>query len=408
MKTGILVATLPLLLLAGGCNMYKNRVNQQLWEREMRLQENCIYQLRWQLEDKQRELDAANARADSLSRQTDVLKDQTQGPNFSPPPAISAPTPGGRGTEAPRLPPAPKLPDIDIGQPFTPGSSTPPASPPSGSGSSNRSYDGRGPALSQASYAVPVGNSTRTRDKADDKLNPDAEVDRILLNPGLTGETNASGKPGAGVLNVVIEQRDARGSRVMAPGDVSIVVVDPALEGSAARIAKWSYDSDQIAQYVRRNHDGGSLRFELHWPTPPEHSDLRLFVRFTTFDGRRLEANLPIDVQVSDAEAAKHRWTRSMASLAKHLDDAVAAMPDTNSDKESTPSHSEVKQSVYESAVEKPSAVDRAASEDHTTTDDQATSSTDNDSVDEEKPTDGNPYSHSHRPTWSPNRPRPE
>ncbi len=116
---------------------------------------------------------------------------------------------------------------------------------------------------------------------------------------------------------------------VMAPGDVSIVVVDPALEGSAARIAKWSYDSDQIAQYVRRNHDGGSLRFELHWPTPPEHSDLRLFVRFTTFDGRRLEANLPIEAQVADAEAAKHRWTRSMASLAKHLDDAMAAMPDT-------------------------------------------------------------------------------
>jgi hypothetical protein len=407
MKTGIFVATLPLLLLASGCNMYKNRVNQQLWEREMRLEENCIYQLRWQLEDKQRELDAANARADSLSRQTDVLKDQTQGPNFSPPPALSAPTGGGRGTEAPRLPPAPKLPDVDIGQPFIPGSSTPSGNPPAGSGSSNRSYDGHGPALSQASYTVPVGNATRSKERTDEKLNPDAEVDRILLNPGLTGETNASGKPGSGVLNVVIEQRDARGSRVLAPGDVSIVVVDPALEGSAARIAKWSYDSDQIAQYVRRNHDGGSLRFELHWPTPPEHSDLRLFVRFTTFDGRRLEANLPIEAQVADAEAAKHRWTKSMASLAKHLDDAVAAMPDTDSDNESEAVHSKVKQSVYESAVEK-STDDHTTVEDHTPATDRASDSAGNDSVDEEKPTDGNPYTHSHRPTWSPNRPRPE
>ncbi len=407
MKTGILVAMLPLLLLAGCCNMYKNRVNQQLWEREMRLQENCIYQLRWQLEDKQRELDAANARIDSLSRQTDVLKDQTQGPNFSPPPAISAPTSGGRGTEAPRLPPAPKMPDIDIGQPFIPGSSTPPANPPSGSGSSNRP-EGRGPALSQASYTVPTTDSARAKEKADEKLNPDAEVDRILLNPGLTGEVNASGKPGGGVLNVVIEQRDSRGSRVLAPGDVSIVVVDPALEGSAARIARWSFDADQIAQYVRRNHDGGSLRFELHWPTPPEHSDLRLFVRFTTFDGRRLEANLPIEAQVADAEAAKHRWTKSMASLAKHLDDAVAAMPDPDSTKESAAAHSEVKQSVYESPVDKSPAVDdRTAAEDHTTAD-QTTDSNDNDATDEEKPTDGNPYTHSHRPTWSPNRPQPE
>ena len=101
-----------------------------------------------------------------------------------------------------------------------------------------------------------------------------------------------------------------------APGDISIVVVDPAIEGNAGRIARWSFDADQIAQYVRRNHDGGSLRFELHWPSSPEHSDLRLFVRFTTFDGRRLEANLPIEAQVADAESAKHRWTKSMASLA--------------------------------------------------------------------------------------------
>ncbi len=208
MKTGILVAMLPLLLLAGCISNYKNRVNQQLWEREMRLAGKLHLPValgNWKTNSAS-SMPPMRAR-DSLSRQTDVLKDQTQGPNFSPPPAISAPTPGRPRHRSATLPPAPKLPDIDIGQPFTPGSSTPPASPPSGSGSSNRSYDGRGPALSQASYTMPIGNSARTRDKADDKLNPDAEVDRILLNPGLTGETNASGKPGAGgVLNVVIEQ----------------------------------------------------------------------------------------------------------------------------------------------------------------------------------------------------------
>ncbi|HEY2883543.1 MAG TPA: hypothetical protein VGJ15_13945, partial [Pirellulales bacterium] len=325
MKTGILIAMLPVLLFAGCCNMYKNRVNQQLWEREMRLEENCVYQLRWQLEDKQRELDAANARADSLNRQTDVLKDQTQGPNFSPPSGISMPAGGGKGTEAPRLPPAPKLPDIDIGQPFVPGSSNPPSNGPSGGGSSShKAPEAHGPSLQQASYTTPGAESARPSERLSERLNPDAEVDRIILNAGLTGEVNTTGQPGAGVLNVVIEQRDARGARVLAPGDVSIVVVDPTLEGSAARIAKWNFDADQVAQYVRRNHDGGSLRFELHWQSPPEHSDLRLFVRFTTFDGRRLEANLPIDVQVADADAAKHRWTKSMASLTAHLDDALA------------------------------------------------------------------------------------
>jgi hypothetical protein len=159
---------------------------------------------------------------------------------------------------------------------------------------------------------------------------------------------------------------------------------------------------------VRRNHDGGSLRFELHWPSPPEHSDLRLFVRFTTFDGRRLEANLPIEAQVADAESAKHRWTKSMASLAAHLDDALAAMPEADSAKESKASraeaeHSEIKRSVYEAPADEPAATDSG------TTAAEATNADDDKLADNEpKPTDGNPYTHSHRPTWSPNRPRPE
>jgi hypothetical protein len=411
MKTGISIAMLPVLLLAGCCNMYKNRVNQQLWERELRLEENCIYQLRWQLEDKQRELDAANARTDSLNRQSDILKDQTtSGPNFSPPPAISGPAGGGgRATEAPRLPPAPKLPDIDIGQPFVPGSSAPPSNPPTGSGSSlNKQPDLHGPALTQASYTTVGPESGRPNERTSERLNPDVDVDRIILNAGLTGEVNTSGKPGAGVLNIVIEQRDAQGSRVLAPGDISIVVVDPAIEGNAGRIARWNFAADQIAQYVRRNHDGGSLRFELHWPTAPEHSDLRLFVRFTTFDGRRLEANLPIEAQVADAESAQHRWTKSMASLAAHLDDALAAMPDPNSTKESKANrpeadHSDIQRSVYEASADEPAAADSGSAES------EASNAGDNKPADDEpKSTDGNPYTHSHRPTWSPNRPRPE
>jgi hypothetical protein len=397
MKTGIVLALLPVVLLSGCCNYYKNRVNQQLWERELRLQENCIYQLRWQLEDKCRELDAANARNNSLNRQTDVLRDDSHGPNFAPPAGVPAPsgTSGGRSTEAPRLPPAPKLPDIDIGQPFTPGGSN---APPAGSGSSlKKGPELRGPTLTQASYTTVGPESRRPNEMPSDRPNPDAEVERIILNPGMTGEVNTSGKPGAGVLNVVIEQRDARGSRVLAPGDISIAVVDPAIEGDAGRIAKWNFEADKIAQYVRRNHDGGSLRFELHWPTPPEHSDLRLFVRFTTFDGRRLEANLPIEAQVAGGERTKHSWTRSMASLAARLDEAVAAMPQTidSSDKPSV--DTEVKQSSYERAVAEAEKADPIATE------------TTNSQVDEGPgPADGNPYTHSHRPVWAPNRPRPD
>ena len=89
------------------------------------------------------------------------------------------------------------------------------------------------------------------------------------------------------------------------------MVVDPALEGRAARIARWDFDADEVADHVRRNRDGGSLQFELPWPTQPQHSDLRLFVRFITFDGRRLEANLPIEVQLGDFGFLDHGWRKS-------------------------------------------------------------------------------------------------
>ena len=155
-----------------------------------------------------------------------------------------------------------------------------------------------------------------------DKLDPDVEVERIILNPERTGELKAAGKSGDDRLSVVIEQRDPNDKRVLAPGDVSIVVVDPALEGSAARIARWNFDSDEVAKHVRRNRDGGSLQFELPWQTPPVHSDLRLFVRFTTYDGRRLEANLPIELQSAKSDAAGSEWKKRTVSPAT-LDEAA-------------------------------------------------------------------------------------
>jgi hypothetical protein len=100
---------------------------------------------------------------------------------------------------------------------------------------------------------------------------------------------------------------------------MSIAVVDPALSGKESRIARWNFDADEVVQHVRRNHDGASLCFDLPWPTPPQHSDLRLYVRFTTYDGRRLEANLPIEVQLADDGPGK--WRKSKVSLAGNDDD---------------------------------------------------------------------------------------
>ncbi len=169
--------------------------------------------------------------------------------------------------------------------------------------------------VAQTAAAAPDKSELRPAER----LNPDANVDHIVLDPGLNGGIDAEGQPGNEQLSVVIEQLDARNARVLAPGDVTIVVVDPKLPKSEARIARWKFDGEEVAQHVRRNRDGGSLHFELPWPTPPEHSDLRLFVRFVTYDGRRLDASLPIEVQLAGDGPGK--WRKSKAPVAENEED---------------------------------------------------------------------------------------
>jgi hypothetical protein len=334
MKAGILVylAGLSLLPLSAGCaGMYKNRVNQELWERELRLQEDCIYKLKWQLEDTQRALAEANQRLGTANKAADVMRG---GPALTLPPS----SPGNRGGEAPpALPPAPNLPDVTPGQEFTPGIPSGSSKLPGGSGALSPPMELRGPALSTADSPRTTANPLRTQESRQppilsgvssaDKLDPETQVDRISLNPSLTGALDRHGNPSSELLSVVIDQRDASDVHVVAPGDVSIVVVDPALEGREAKIARWDFDSEEVAQHVRRNRDGGSLQFELPWPKPPEHSDLRLFVRFTAFDGRKLEANLPIEARLADTK--RREWSKSKVALAGHeTDDAEAASAD--------------------------------------------------------------------------------
>ncbi|MCC7085275.1 MAG: hypothetical protein IT427_09740 [Pirellulales bacterium] len=320
MKTALCCVGLSLLAFAG-CRS-SSRINQQLLERELRLQEDCIWKLKWQIEDQQRALDDARAQAETYRKEADAVRGKAaSGPDLAPPSSILAPAEGGgRDTEAPRLPPAPSVaePLIERGTEIAP----PTISPPPGTRGSHRGNPLRPrsekhePKLVQAGATSSASRAKRLVDSPDppERLNPDLTIDRIVLNEKLSGGLNLDGKMGDELLGVAIEQRDAQDARMIAPGDVSIVVVDPALDGQAAKIARWDFDADEVAKHVRRNRDGAALQFELPWPRQPEHNDLRLFVRFTTYDGRKLEANLPIEVQPAD----RGGWKQSQVSLAAH------------------------------------------------------------------------------------------
>lgn len=130
-------------------------------------------------------------------------------------------------------------------------------------------------------------------------------VHSIALNPALTG-----GLGDAGVL-AIVEPRDAEGRPVDAPAEVSVVVLDPAVtdaEGRAATVARWEYTVAETAEAFRLADSAPAMHLMMGWhETRPQHDKLHLFVRYVTEDGRKLQADMPIDI--STPRERSSRWT---------------------------------------------------------------------------------------------------
>jgi hypothetical protein len=138
-------------------------------------------------------------------------------------------------------------------------------------------------------------------------------VSQLGLNRQLTSGYDTDGRPGDDGLVVVIQPRDARGRSVEAPADVSVVLLDPAYRGEAgterslARVARWDLTAAETAARFRKAARDGSMQLDLPWPAdPPRHGQLYLFVRYTTSDGRNLQAEGPIEIALPGQ--AGRRW----------------------------------------------------------------------------------------------------
>ena len=127
---------------------------------------------------------------------------------------------------------------------------------------------------------------------------------QLVINKRLTGGLDRDGRNGDEGLLVVFELRDAAGRLTKWPGKVSVVALDPALEGAAARVARWDITADEVPAHHLNTLIGRGLQFELPWPSrPPQHRELTLFVRFTGQDGAKLTSDTKIKVRPPDDDA---------------------------------------------------------------------------------------------------------
>jgi hypothetical protein len=272
MNASLRFALAGCLAVVCGC---RSQVSHELLERELLAQENQIYHL-------QDLVDEYEARLDSCRRENDSLLAESSPSRTS---GKRSTAPLRRDTDELAPPVVEPGPD----EPVLPYDGPPVISPPDA-----RVPEGD-PTVGGPKLRLPRGGALRPASTAGGPI--DEVVVQITLNRKLTGGHNVDGHPGDEGVMVVVEPLDADGGLLEVPGAVSIVVLDPEVEGESARVARWDFSAKEAAEYIKRTPLGDGLHFDLRWPhSPPVHRVLNLYVRYTTADGRRLQVEKQIEV----------------------------------------------------------------------------------------------------------------
>jgi hypothetical protein len=329
-----ILATVALAL--AGC---RTDPNIPILERELRLQEDKIYELEAQLAESRAALEAARGEPSPArpgASGPERPAGEHRGPAKERAPAKDAPPmlPPGISSEPviaqppivelPSGAPQSQMPDTlkmpkdgppmrDELKPPRAGEPAPPAAP------SKPAAPAAGRAWQKAS---PVGQSVEAIRPAGPQA---GRVERVLLNPALTGGLNADGKPGDEGLAVFIEPQDGQGRSIARPGSVSVVVLDRQARGETARVARWDFTGEQVAQRMRRTSVGTGIYLELPWPAqPPAHSNLQVFVRYAADDARHFEAEMPIGIELP---GQPRQWTAAPPGTRRPIAPAAAPSP---------------------------------------------------------------------------------
>lgn len=336
MNAGKCLLTILALVFLVGC---RTDPNITLLERELRLQEKEIDRLKWSLED-------ADAEVRTLQRENEGLRQGAV--SHMPYPSSSAP-PRPSGPPVSDIPPGAVMvpPEVEVPKTFVPEGEVPetlrPRSQRSSSGEPRREpagrestrepgrepttrEPGREPTTREPSVEPPhelpsieskrrgtpatgdgpsLGGPQASRGarrlpvvKGDSR-----QVAKIALNPQLTGGFRAGGARSDDGLAVVIEPRDARGRLVEAAGDISVVALDPSGSGPGARVGRWDFTAADAKQLFRNDAIQG-IQLEVPWPdnNSPKLDKLHLYVRYKTADGRKLQTDrmIPVDMAVNE------------------------------------------------------------------------------------------------------------
>ncbi|MGD9646267.1 MAG: hypothetical protein AB7U73_11190 [Pirellulales bacterium] len=224
-------------------------------------------------------------------------------PPFEAPPEIQPPSADVPEGELPSLPPTDSTPSYD--SPSGPPAVEPHSPAVPGSSSSASSPHDTDGALDPIAAAPPVDNGEPVEPRTLPGAAPgDPTVTSVTLNESATQGLDADGQPGHEAITVVVEPRNTAGEIVPVPAEISIVVLDPALQGQAARVARWDFSPDEAQDHVRADATTTGLHFDLAWPDRvPSNRSLMLFVRYTLPNREQFVIDQAIEIEPPAVQA---------------------------------------------------------------------------------------------------------
>jgi hypothetical protein len=335
-RTHLGCAVAVALLACLGC---KSDLSQQLLERELRMQEDQIYQLQDELHDKSARLDRAAGENTSLRRQLGFAEGDAPAPARrsilpapSPKPGLGQPllapptidVPGVRppaGGPAPPPSGSPQGPGA-IGPPKLEGIPPLPAEPrfPGAAAPGTSSAAPASTAVAAAgdpTVAVPsplaidaaaqpiapwsdpaADPPTGRRLSHEESLADAGRITHVIVNPARTACFDGDGDGVSDGLAIVIEPRDGDERLVTAAGDVSITVFDPGGPTGASPVAHWDIPAREAIGHFRRTTRNRGLHFVLRWPgSPPQGDHMRVQVALTTFEAAAFQTDCTVAVK---------------------------------------------------------------------------------------------------------------
>ena len=286
-----------LVLETIGC---KSAGNTEALQRELRYQEDMIYQLqdyirtyKCYLEECRQENESCKRTATSASGNSSILKNNSQ-------PDVHLIPPGGSSPDEVQ-PPSVELPGIKSG--------LLPRLPADYYGKlAKEDLYATQPITTQWSHPLP-NNVTLARyqesilkdPRAPTPLGPgerieDPVITALPFHEGLSGGYAEQGTFGG--MWLLLAPQNASGQKVRPRGELSIALINPrAYSTDGARVANWKFSPAQVEMITEDLPIGESLLLELPWSgEPPMESLLQIYVRLITPEGNQLLVNQRIDL----------------------------------------------------------------------------------------------------------------